>query len=171
MEGLTNSSALEDNKKKTKSYLTMSLTGNAFKSLNGSKNPKDIWEALEEEYTPMEEDDRYELGEAFKRCMMEYGNPTNWFNRLDEINTKSSNIDGDQYVKMEDDIKLQIRMNLPEEVYSEVITTFTDYSNMNLKEVKKEIKQFHRRLKRNDNIKESKEESIMQLKTTNIKEE
>ena len=34
---------------------------------------------------------------------------------------------------------------------------------MSLKEVKKEIKQFHRRLKRSDKIKESKEESVMQL--------
>ena len=54
-------------------------------------------------------------------------------------------------------------MNLPEEVYSEVITSFIDCANMSLKEVKKEIKQFHRRLKRSDKIKESKEESVMQL--------
>ena len=54
-------------------------------------------------------------------------------------------------------------MNLPEEVYSKVITSFKDYSNMNVKKVKKEIKQFHHQLKRNDKIKESKEESIMQV--------
>ena len=46
-------------------------------------------------------------------------------------------------------------MNLQEEVYSEVITSSNDYSNMNLKEVKNEIKQFHCRLKRNHKIKES----------------
>ena len=54
-------------------------------------------------------------------------------------------------------------MNLPEEVYSEVITSFKDYGNMSLKAVKKEIKQFHRQLKRSDKIKKSKEESVMQL--------
>ena len=31
-------------------------------------------------------------------------------------------------------------MNIPEEVYSEVITLFKDYANISLKEVKKEIK-------------------------------
>ena len=165
VEGLTDSTATEDKKKKAKSYLTMSLTGKAFKFLNCLKNPKNILEALEEEYASMEEDDRCELEEEFKRFMMEdtYGNPTNWFNRLYEINTKLSNIDGGKYVKTEDDIKLQIRMNLPEEVYSKVITSFKDYSNMNVKKVKKEIKQFHHQLKRNDKIKESKEESIMQV--------
>ena len=54
-------------------------------------------------------------------------------------------------------------MNLPEEVYSEVITSFKHYSNMLMKEVKKEIKQFHCRLKRLDIIKESKEKNVMQL--------
>ena len=93
----------------------------------------------------------------------DYSNLIDWFNRIDEINTKLSNIDGGKYIKSEDDIKPKIRMNLPEEVYSEVITSFKDYANMLLKEVKKEIKQFHRRLKRSDKIKESKEESFMQL--------
>ena len=41
-------------------------------------------------------------------------------------------------------------MHLPEEAYSEVITSFKDYADMSLKEVKKEIKQFHHRLKRTD---------------------
>ena len=135
-EGLTDGTAAEDKKKKAKSYLTMSLISKAFKFLSRSKNLKDIWEALEEEYAPTEEDDRYKLEEKFKRCTMEdtYGNPTDWFNRQDEIKTKLSNIDGG---KTENDIKLQIRMNLLEEIYSEVITSFKDYSNMNLKEVKK----------------------------------
>ena len=54
-------------------------------------------------------------------------------------------------------------MNLPEKVYSEVITWFKDYANMSLKEVKKEIKKFHRQFKRSDKIKELKKESVMQL--------
>ena len=73
--------------------------------------------------------------------------------QLDEINKKLSNNEGGKYVKTEDDIKLQIRMNLPEEVYSEAITSFKDYTNMSLKEVKKEINLFHRRLKRTNKIK------------------
>ena len=60
-------------------------------------------------------------------------------------------------------------MNLPEEVYSEVITSFKDYANISLKEVKKVIKQFHCRLKRSDKINESKEESVMQLNNHNNK--
>ena len=54
-------------------------------------------------------------------------------------------------------------MKLPEEAYVKVITLFKDYSNMSLKEVTEEIKQFYCRLKRSDKIKESKEESIIQL--------
>ena len=52
MEGLTDENASDEKKKKAKSYLTMSLTGKAFKFLNRSKNTKDIWEALEEEFAP-----------------------------------------------------------------------------------------------------------------------
>ena len=70
----------------------------------------------------------------------DYSNLTDWFNHLDEINTKLNNIDGGKYIKNEDYIKIQIRMNLPEEVYSEMITLFKDYANMSLKEMKKEIK-------------------------------
>ena len=77
-----------------------------------------------------------------------YSNLTDWFNRFYKINVKLSKIDSGKYMKSEDNIKLQIRMNLPKEEYSEVITSFKDYSNMSLKEVKKEIKQFHCRLKR-----------------------
>ena len=146
MEGLTDENTSDEKKKKAKSYPTMSLAGKAFKFLIRSKNPKDIWEALVEEFAPTEEDDRYELEEKFKRCTMvdDYSNPTDWFDRIDEI-------------------KLQIRMNLPEEVYSEVITLFKDYANISLKEMKQKIKQFHRRLKGSDKIKESKEDSVMQL--------
>ena len=76
-----------------------------------------------------------------KRCAIEddYSNPTDWFNPLDEINMKISSIDGGKYIKSEDNIKLQIRMNLPEKVYSEVITSLKGYANMSLKEVKKLI--------------------------------
>ena len=65
-----------------------------------------------------------------------YSNPTDWVNHLDEINTKFCNIDDGKYIKSEDVIKLHIRVNLLEEVYSEVITLFKDYANMSLEEVK-----------------------------------
>ena len=52
-------------------------------------------------------------------------------------------------------------MNLPDKVCSEVITSFKNYTNMSLKDVKKEIKLFHCQLKRTDKIKESKEEILM----------
>ena len=57
----------------------MSLTSKAFKFLNQSKNSKDIWEALEEEFAPTEEDNRYKLEEEFKQYAMkdDYSNPTN----------------------------------------------------------------------------------------------
>ena len=53
-------------KKKAKSYLTMSLTGKEFKFINRSKEPKEIWDALEEEFAPMDEEDQYELEEELK---------------------------------------------------------------------------------------------------------
>ena len=75
------------------------------------KNPKDIWEALEEEFAPTEEDDRYTEEDDIKQWMIEenYSNPTDWFNCIDEVNTKISNIDGGKYIKNEDDIQPQIR--------------------------------------------------------------
>ena len=94
--------ALDEEKKKVKIYLTISLTGEEFKCLNRStKSPKEIWEALEEEFVPTEEDNMYELEEKFKYCTMEdnYSNLIYWFNRLDEINMKLSNIDGGKYIK------------------------------------------------------------------------
>ena len=96
-----------------------------------------------------------------------YGNPTDWFNRLDEMNKNL--IDGGKYVKREYDIKLQIRLNLPEEGYSQVITPFKDYLNMSLKEEKKEIKWFHGLLKMTNKIKKSKEESIIQVNNKEYK--
>ena len=69
-----------------------------------------------------------------------YDNPTDWFNHLDEINTKLNNIDGGKYVKSEDGIELQLKTNLPEEVYSKVITSFKDYSNTAFKNFKGQIR-------------------------------
>ena len=134
--GLTDSTTTENKKKKAKSYPMMLLSEKAFKLLNRSMNLKDIWKALEEQYASTEEDDWYELEKNFKRCIMKifYGNPTDWFNQLDEINSKLSNIDGGKYMKIEDNIKLQIRMNLPDEVNRSVIISFTDYTNMSLKQ-------------------------------------
>ena len=92
-----------------------------------------------------------------------HANPTDWFNMLDEINARFSNIDDGKFQKTEEDIKLHIRMNLPEDLYSEVITSFKDYSSMSLRQVKKEIRSFYRRLKRSEKIKELKTDNIMQV--------
>ena len=56
----------------------------------------------------MEEDNRYELEEAFKQCMMRdaQGNPKDWFNRLDKIETKLSKINGEKYTKSDDETKV-----------------------------------------------------------------
>ena len=70
IEGLKDMNASDDIKKKAKSYLMMSLTRKAFKFLNCSKEPKDVWDALEEEFAPMEEEDRDKLEEEFKQCKM-----------------------------------------------------------------------------------------------------
>ena len=103
--------------------------------MNSSREPKDVWDALEEEFAPTDDEDCYELEEEFKQCKMfdQYGNPTDYFNQLDKINTRIGNI-------YHYNIKLQICMNLLENVYSEVITSFKNYSSMALKEVKKDIK-------------------------------
>ena len=78
----------------------------------------------------------------------QYGNPRDWFNQLDRINTRIDNIEGRKYTKTDNNIKLQIRMMLPEKVYSEVITSFKNYSSLILKKLKKEIKLFYRRMRR-----------------------
>ena len=137
--------------------------------MNCLREPKDVWDTLEEDFAPTEDEDCYELEEEFKQGKMvdQYGNPTDWFIQLEEINAKMGNIEGGKYTKTDDNIKLQIRMNLPEDVYSEVITSFKNYSSMTLKEVKKEIKQFYCRMNRTDKIKEIKSESIMQVKNMN----
>ena len=66
VEGLTVENATEEIQKKAKSYLTKSLTGKAFKFLNRSREPKDVYDALEEEFAPTEDEDRYEVEEEFK---------------------------------------------------------------------------------------------------------
>ena len=106
----------EEMKKKAKSHLTMSLTGKAFNVLNRLREPKDVWDALEEDFAPMEDEDRYKLEEEFKQCEIvdQYGNPTDRFDQLDEINTRIGNIEGGEYTKTDDNIKPQIRINLPE---------------------------------------------------------
>ena len=65
-EGLTSESASKDSKTSAKNYLTMSLTGKAFRFVNQTKTACEIWEALKDEYAPTEEEDRYELEQEFK---------------------------------------------------------------------------------------------------------
>ena len=72
VEGLTDKSALDDMKRKAKNYLTLSLTGKAFKFLNCSKEPKDVWDMLRKGFTPMEDEDFYKLVDEFKRFKMAY---------------------------------------------------------------------------------------------------
>ena len=96
----------------------MALFRKAFKFLNRLKEPKVVWDTLEEEFAPMEEEDCYKLEEKIKQCKMsdQYDNPTDWFNQLDEINTRIGIIDVRKNIKSEDDIKLPICMNLTETV-------------------------------------------------------
>ena len=110
--------------------------------MNSSREPKDVWDALEEEFAPTDDEDCYELEEEFKQCKMfdQYGNPTDYFNQLDKINTRIGNIEGGKYIKTDNNVKLQIRMKLPQNMYSKVIISFKNCSTMKLKEVKKEIK-------------------------------
>jgi len=140
-EGLMEKDASDEKKKNAKNYLTMSLTGKAFRFISRSKKANEVWNALMDEYAPTEAEDRYELEEEFKKCVMDdaQGNPTDWFNKLDEINSRFSNIENGKFQKDEEEIKLHIRMNLPEDLYSEVITSFKDYSSMTLRQVKKTL--------------------------------
>ena len=94
LERLTDEIASDDMKKKVKTYLTMSLIGKTFKLLNRSREVKDVWDALEEEFASTEDVDCYELEEEFKQCEMvdQYGNPADWLNQLDKINTRIGNI-------------------------------------------------------------------------------
>ena len=157
-EGLTHKNASNEKKKKAKIFLTMSLTGKSFRCINQSRNADEVWNALINEYAPTEAEDRYDLEEEFKQCFMEdpHGNPTDWFNMLDEMNFRFSNTENGKFQKSEEDMKLNIRMNLPEELYSEVITSFKDYLSMTLRQVKKEIRAYYRRLQRSEKIKETK---------------
>ena len=170
-EGLIKDNASKENQTRAKNYLTMSLTGKAFRFINQAKKASDIWDALKDEYAPTEEEDRYELEQEFKQCVMEnqYSNPMDWFNMMDEINARFSNIDDGKFQKSEEDIKLHIRMNLPEDLYSEIITSFKDYLAVSLRQVKKDIRSFYRRLKVAEKIKESKSDKIMQAELSNQK--
>ncbi len=109
-KGLMEEGADEKSKTSAKNCLTMSLTGKAFRFVNQTKSAKEIWEALKDEYAPTEEEDRYELEQEFKQCTMESNtsNPTDWFNMLDEINARFSNIEGGNFSKSEDKLKLHI---------------------------------------------------------------
>ena len=170
-EGLTKSDASKEHQTSAKNYLTMLLTGKAFRFINQTKKANEIWEALKDEYAPTEEEDRYELEQEFKQCVMEnnQSNPTDWFNMLDEINARFNNIENGKYQKTDEDIKLHIRMNLPEDLYSEVITSFKDYSTMTLRQVKKDIRSFYRRMKRADRIRDENSDRIMQMEERNEK--
>ena len=56
-EGLTDKNASDEKKKNAKNYLTMSLTGKAFRFINRSKKANEIWDALIDEFAPTEEED------------------------------------------------------------------------------------------------------------------
>ena len=104
LEGLTNENNSQDIKKKEKSCLTMSLTENEFQFLNCSREPQDVWDALEEKFTPMEEGDRYEFKAEFTQCKMvdQYGNQRIRLNQLDEINTRIGNKGGGKYTQTDE---------------------------------------------------------------------
>ena len=73
---------------------------------------------LESTPPPTEAEVRYELEEEFKQYIVEdvHGNPIDWFNKLDKINSKLSNIEVGKFQKDEEDIKLHIRMKFPEDL-------------------------------------------------------
>ena len=170
-EGLTKDDASKEHQTNAKNYLIMSLTGKAFRFINQVMKANEIWEALKDEYSPTKEEYCYKLEQQFKQYVMEnqHANPTDRFNMLDEINARFSNTKDSKNQKSDEDLKLHIRMHLPEDLYSEVNTSFKDYSSMSLHQVKKDIRSFYRRLKRDDKIKEVNSNKIMQVEVTDQK--
>ena len=69
-------------------------------------NLKDVWDILEKKFDLMEEEDCYKLEEEFKQCKMidQFGDSTDWFNQLDDGNTRKENIEGSKHTKTENDI-------------------------------------------------------------------
>ena len=155
------------------SFLTMSLTGKAFAFVEDATDPHVVWCELNDEFEPCEEVDIYDLQEEFTRCKLKSNreNPTMWFKRLDHLNDRLRKVDP-KYVKDDDQVKIHIRVHLPETEYSELITsTRDDLKRMSSKEFKNKIKSHWRRLTRNESSNEQGEsensEKVLQAASSN----
>ena len=149
-------------------FLTMSLTDQAFAFVENAPNAAQVWDELNEEFEPCEDTDVYELQEEFTRCKLLHTreNPTLWFKRLEHLNQRLRKIDP-KYKKNDDDVKIHVRVNLPEGLYSELITkTRDELKTMSVKDFKKQIKSHWRRFTRNDEEQEKTEQAERVLKTT-----
>ena len=98
-----------------------------------------MWSNLINEFISTDTDDRYELKKESKQYCVKNprGNLTSCLNQLDENNSSFENVGNMKILNAKDDLKLHIIMNLPENVYSELITAFKVYSTLSLCQVKK----------------------------------
>ena len=137
----------QENKADALNFLTMSLTDKAFAFVENASDPSEVWSELNEEFEPCEETDVYELQELYTRCklMTSRENPTMWFKRLDHLNDRLRKVDP-KYMKSDDEVKLHVRVHLPESEYSELITSTREgLKTMSSKDFKRKIKSHWRR--------------------------
>ena len=97
-------------------FLTLSLCESAFLYAENSEESKEVWGRLKEEYEPSEDMDAYDLAVEFVlyKLNIEMENPSLWFMRLERINKRLKSID-DNFGKDDEDIKIHVKANLPEE--------------------------------------------------------
>ena len=129
-------------KKDALSFLTLSLCGEAFDFIEHADSAKEAWDELLEEYAPSSNEDAYSVAESFTKCKLLYPseNPIKWFKRLQHLNQLLGEIDKSKK-KTQEDLKLHVKINLPKELYSELLTTIrSTFEDMSWREFKKQVK-------------------------------
>ena len=158
-DALTEENASDKQKGDALAFLTMSLCGEAFDFVEHAETPKEAWEELLEEYAPSSNEDAYSVAESFSKCKLFYPteNPVKWFKRLQHLNQVLGEINKKKK-KTNEDLKLHVKINLPKEVYSELLTTMrNDFETMTWRDLKKQVK-VHWRDQKKEEEKEEKDE-------------
>jgi hypothetical protein len=121
---------VEENKEKNLeaiSDLTIACDGEAWEIINNINSSDatayNMWQALRDQFQPIEIDDYVDLTNRFKRCEMEneYENPRKWIRELQGINRRLGDIAPEH---KHDDVEMiaEIFLKLPQS-YSEFITS------------------------------------------------
>ena len=101
------------------------------------------WNNLCERYAPQETTDLVQLSTDYELCTMESNDPDTWFNKLDTLRNRMTQINP-KYEKEDGEVIAHILRKLPSE-YSDVVTAVEGMSSMTLRDIKTKIRAFHKR--------------------------